>query len=1392
MNAITVIIVLSSAVFATEAKLSTCLIGDECDNFLSLFGDSMKQNSINLESNTFMVSPENTKNVFSLDDGTPFKISLYRLKKNYVYYAYYRQEDAYKLAKSDLDLKAGLIQVFPIEIYDLGKYENRVMKIVLKGIKQFSEFLLFFGFDSNYKKFFLVFQNYTQTNTRIEFKKFNTIIKQYISECITQSKEQIVNMLTLMDVEIIAEYKEKNNNFVVFMIVAPKDAKKMLYIELNLFEVRVIKWSYITVSNLDKENNVRIKYFKDYINIITSDIHHLVPTEMFLAEVDDFKIDKYTIKFDIDIANIMYLSQGNFVINSSNTYHVYSVSFTGSNLSKFIKARSIDSNNCKGTFHHIYTEDYFGCVVRENGYFNFYLYYVVNKYQGMNVTYKVMTNNKFKFSENFVYKEDFFKRFIILVFEGTVVTIFYNNIMNQQEIEQNTASVDLIDAHNQILEFSVFNHINQDVDVLNYFGRDFVQIDIMNSGTNKFSNDKYTKYTKIIDKVITNITDLIGFAISDDDTVPINSVIISNKYRNFFFENSKAEKKLGIKKGILINEAIKRQSYFMDNLFIEFENVFGFFNFKKSNNFIEVKVRPSDFELFLPINIDSGLIMYLTMDTDKLQIITSNSIVYTKYLTEFNIKIEFPILKFTYDEFYPNYIYIMDKGKKLLTIEIIYTKFIYVELYFITHEINFNNLFYLRNYGPKLIFIYSQTSDESIVNSSNVLKIIRVNTASSLNYEELNNKVIPYSFCRYFETQLLISRKKERYHFENFAGLVICLRNFVNNHDVLYFINLTHNDKQVPIYLSTEIISKLKDTKNSKAGIMRIKSVKNLEDALIILSIDKNSGKSQLDIIKIRNKPVLRLEIQNSNDFNDNHESYVIQKFFGKPQTVTTIKINTDCFVPISDEITKKMFKNDEIKGHFNEDQADQLEESYKITQNNLKTTIRIQPQRLFDGNIHIYKHRLNDQLENFYKIMEVKSLARLVTEMTINIPECPLTGSSCLKVINPTHMVMSDNKQSMYRLYKFHSLHTYKTYPESHKYKGVFYAENNTYIIITNSNDLYAHKLGNEMKFLLNLNFSFYCAELGTYGGIKLLKIKTDPQYDYFNRALFIKEIDSEIRVLNPHNYHIKLKTFSFLQMCKKTQALVHLKEPMVISFFSIDDARKFEPLFNQGIDLKDYIVNKEVQDFYTEAFRNASIKCSVFIQLSDTDVVFGCLMVFAHADSLLININFRAGKYSLTSIYRMTSVYYTHNFDIKNHGALLSSKYAATYYILNDKLYVYIYQIASYNFHREALLPEYSYDFCSQSSSPQYINSSMNLKILLEDASLQDVYMDKKYLIIVTSKKLYRYTLHKKFRINLLKTNLNSQTLKISAENKVDKKIYDITLDEVRTFNICKLTSV
>ena len=1361
------------------------LVDKETTNFTDLLsGENQDSDYYNDLYDHPVEYTENVKRIFYLDRNITYKTNLYRVKKNYEYYAYYRTRGAYIIYKRNLKFKADCIRAGKLKKFTLDKYNNKKMRIILKGIKQFSEFFLLLGFDINYKKFFLVFQNFVQLSIKIKFKRFNSIIQEYINDCMSEVDLPHATMYLDPDELIVtAEYKEKHNNFLVFIIIACKNASKFLYMEINFFDVKITNWTYITINNKQKDNELTIKYFDEYLYIKNNQENYIIPTNNLLKDVERFDITKYLVEFDAEIIDIFYLSRGNFVVLFNNRYRVYNIKYIGENLLKFVAWRYLYTLDCSNNHNFIYTKEYLGCVTIEATSLVLHTYYVVGNLKNKKFTYKLYVGNNFEVTDSFIYKEDYFKRYIIMAFGDTIVSVFYEQDVDDQAVEGRFVSKAFVDNRTNNLEIPAFNHIKQSIDVYNYFGKDFAKIDVMNYGKGILYNNKYTKYTRILNKKITNPTNIMGFGFKDVGGMPFSSVIISTKYQNYFFENSEIDNRLVKKKGILVNQKIQEYYYFLDNIFIEFEHSFGHFNFKNSNVFMEVRWRPSDYELFLPINIDQSRILYFALDTDKIQIKTFGSIIYTKYLTEFNYRIEFPIFKYTYDEYYPNYIYIIDADQRLFAFEIIYTKFIFIEIFSIKTDIDYYQLYYFKNFKNNLIYLYSSHSTEAHESSHNILKVVEVNTTDDGNYKVIKNKELPNKLCRYFQPQLLISRQNNNFNSEYSACLLFCFRNHRHNEDELLYVNLDDDKKLVPLHLSTGIMAKLKDPNRSKMGVLRFKYSKTIVDVLVVMYNEAREQMSLIDIIHINSKPKIKIEIQNNEDIIDSFEGYITHDFYNKPQKMTAIKINSNCFFQQSYEIS--------------EHDKDNTAKGFQINKTSDMTEINIYPQHIFKGIIHNYELRLNDGLENFYKTMEVKSLMQKIYERPIIPASCRSVLTPCFYIQDSNTLLLNDPKEKHIIQYNIdYYPNPDQKYQKLNKYKSLFYLRESFSMVIDNNNEVYVKdNLNARNIFITKLNFDYYDANMYAFGQNYVLLLKTESSFESSNVQLIFRhkeENEDYLELINPINQKNTMEVFSCIEISDDLQAIITIKEPMNINMYNYRISRKYGVLVKQTIELDKFFINEEVIDYYIKAFKKVKMKCIAFSYSEDQSVLFGCLLTFEHADSLLLHMKYSNEKYYVTSIERLYSFYFSSQFKIDNYGCLLSNNYAVTYYVVDKQLHIYFYRISRKNDCKKENIEYLRYDFCYAETSPEILDPSFHYKVTLLDKKLRDIYLDNKYLVILTDDRLLKYDIGVKFTIKLSKTNLSSRYLMIKAQNPIDSKTFDIQLDEVKMYNICELISL
>lgn len=193
---------------------------------------------------------------------------------------------------------------------------NIMIRVVHKGEYSFTNHVLMFCFDSDFKTFLLIFKDINFENHTKEVAEFKAHFKEYIVEYALHNKLDSVTIKNSFEkIQFIKRYRYKNNpQFLVVILFIP-GFHKVFYLEMDLYNCLMSKKHLLDLSSFrvkDKSfdfSKIELKQDK-YLLFLFSYEFLLIPINYFLSHIENLNFKKFYFKLPFKIYDVFYFSNG--------------------------------------------------------------------------------------------------------------------------------------------------------------------------------------------------------------------------------------------------------------------------------------------------------------------------------------------------------------------------------------------------------------------------------------------------------------------------------------------------------------------------------------------------------------------------------------------------------------------------------------------------------------------------------------------------------------------------------------------------------------------------------------------------------------------------------------------------------------------------------------------------------------------------------------------------------------------------------------------------------------------------------------------------------------------------------------------------------------------------
>ena len=1343
--------------------------------------------------------------ILNLKEDYKLSTSLFRTNKNFSLIAFFQSQTNFILQIVEMKIENEKL-FLNYQEKKLDNSDKNDLRMISRGNKELKNFILFLGFNNQKKRFFFQLRDFSDSTFFVNFKNFHNIYSNYILQLLMNQKYKDESAFyNVQNVKFISTFKDKNDFNIFVTIFYFENSNFALYLELNLYDATIKKEKLIKLGKKADIGSTSIKLSPLYFIIKSYNEFHIYTVNYFFKNIDKINFSENQLEFgNFSVDDFNYVSDDLFVIIDKKNFIWMKIKMEGEIVKNFYSNPS--EFECEDPFLTVITSDYVGCVFLEeniNGrFFKFFIYYYDFNKMSIPNEYSLKVKENFYFSKsNFSFKEDYFKKYIIIVMNEHGFVFFYKKTMKNK--------IDLVKQKNtEMHNFYIFNRIIHNIDIFDQFPEDFAKLElIQNRKDLKISQTKTESYKFFSHSMTPNL--LLGFSMKFNENKSYHNIILSLYNFNFLYKKLKTSEQFKKSSGEIYKDKILSKKYFFDKIFIEYENSYGYFQFSKTRNFVELDLLPSNFEIFAPINFTINTQFFIGLKKDRVEIYENEKLVFSKFYKDLNEEITPPFLYYTYDENLKNYFYVLKSNLQLYIIEIIHSDFFSLNIYPVILNqllLSNNSVVFFENYRNLLIIMIENNLKKGNNNSFHSFYILKTDILSPPYYEIVYNQKIKYDFCdkHFFSIFKYFNSKKNGIKIN--ANFVFCVKEETGKEN-LYYMNLNKNEEFVPILLDIDI---------SKEGFSqfiigkgRSKTYEDLSDNLLIYKESefkeekKITKNGYLEIVEIYEKPSIKYYMKNEKDYRDDFETYLLFKVNSEIKKVKKLSIKKECLSYDKDDLSLKKFDPKDVFKHS---------KNAKIKQIN----IFYEPQKVFQGNLFNLNLKLNNQLENHFRIFSSPDLLKEIKNINLIDSTFDVILSKLYFFENNLYYFKNSERGKIfsYNLLKNETLIFEELMPNK-KIRDLIVVSKDIFLIIDRNNNILFFIPNSEVPLLKKpdlkkskedekndkfeksfdgkyfiigkfpIKFEFITYKIISYGNLFLVLFRRyNNQSNYSYIMVFeINNSTNEIILQNPHNIKINFIKVSLIKDSKWI-ILCLLKSEFSLIFFFFHRKNPSFPGFKNIVQLDKYFLNKEIIDNYSKNIIFSTLNCHLSEPI-DNKKIINCLNNYPENDAFKIQIlltetkKFNWPKLTCFDIKLIRNDYFKKNKKITLYGGRINDNFLIRFFIVDGNLEIYFYQ---YNimFPQKNNLKIKPFDFCSRNINNYYLSSIQKL-VYPNIISLKYFHIENNTLTIITAVKFYQIKLKNTMNFVFYKKNLKSNMIIIKSSNLKNESSYFLSLKEL-----------
>jgi hypothetical protein len=622
---------------------------------------------------------------------------------------------------------------------------NMLHRFVFRGIKEFLDYMIIASYDPSLDSYFFTFADGQNNLVNFSLPSLNNKIKFLRNSSVMNDKKlHDIPDFNFKGLNIIVDYKDREKNLDVFMLIWFDYGNTVLFIDHNLQTQKFNSHKFFSLAKFLPDLPLSIKIMRNKAILFSQDEKaYIIPQQVFFANYKTISsiASNFYVQFpqmpnnNIDLSvpqtakNLEHLNGNIFVLVYPGKYlEMYRMIINDkkiTSLSAIVNLKFLAACRNPDAVP-VVVSTYFGCLVREGNDDMRLLF------QDFTNQSKVLTATRAGFLKStqpsqIQIKESLNKDYLIFASLYQVTVISYSELKSNLPVEVNSdkpqnfneifsndrivelfysphgkmfSNKELIDNliikdFSKVTKISLLPRIRLEYDLAPYIPLATSSITI--TPMTKLQKDnvdtptaealkeaiqiKRYKCDTIKAKVtIGHITSLIGVEIKLHDNINAYKLIASSQNINNFLMGSTDQNSLALKRGVIDKVEILNYFYIGNRVYLEYPTKIGYFEFESSNNFIEVKKHSSDYLLVQPLAFVSNVPFLLYFFNEKIEIYQGSQFISYANFPTRENNQNLPMLRGTYDEFNPNYFFFLIQPNFVHYAQMLFMTFVHVEV----------------------------------------------------------------------------------------------------------------------------------------------------------------------------------------------------------------------------------------------------------------------------------------------------------------------------------------------------------------------------------------------------------------------------------------------------------------------------------------------------------------------------------------------------------------------------------------------------------------------------------------------------------------------------------------------------------------------------------------
>lgn len=1367
------------------------------------------------------------KNIFEIRN---YGHSLTRYISSYIFSYINIIEDVQYYYQLDITVKSEkTIERHVFKKKELTLKYDHCHRVIFRGIKEYKTNFIIISYDQKFAYFYMTFFDFTDGSTFIKIKQKKDFLSEFVSEIINDMTEELETIKQILfKLEVIIEYYDKMDHTKIFLIVSYPFFNKIVYFKIDLDQGEILDSEQMEFKNFQKNKPLFIKFIGvDIFTVSQLKKGYFFPRNVIFQESGwkNIELANYLIQHDNNLNQIHEVSSNKYALFDQKIMLFFQIDFNEAGISRNVYHKAyLMPYDCENDFFSILTNEYFGCIKRWND----FLSLIIIPFDRLKSIYR--TSAKITKKKNiflrFQYREDIFKRYLIVLIDDQLYTFFYDKLVNLEEeaITHSTMyltkkmvflrsnqeilapiplDIKLFAENNQKIEFPIARNVKY----LEF--SNFKQI--LEITSQKFTGkiNTFTEESFILNGQLNPNSLIFGSIIAAKGKEKLIKLIVSDDSINNYFTGTTEMDVFVKEKGVLIKGMILKYFYIQSRVYLEYNSLIGYFDFNKCDTFFEIKKHKQNYIAFQPLAICSINHFLLYIFLNKVEIYMGEELL---QLSGYQTASEHTLPnRFTaYDENYPNYFFFIIEQSTLHYVEIFYSKFVHIDALSVpVFEIK-QNLVAFFNIKQFLFFF---------MNIGNVLVI---SVKKFLPFQELRN-----IFYKNFNEEIFDA--KQFHMLSQKDSSLIVFSTIRKKVKILYSIRIT----------KTENI-KISVLMNTKEDLI------NKMNAPIFAKIRKTTGKTFLDYLLCFDTSANNA-LFNVNSFDTIEDQQSIEPLEKKslPQVKhqgikgTLLNVFVLPFVNFDRELFKTEFIQTKIQFKILNEHGSPFPTKIEINiidicgiDPNLPTlrrknpNVKVELKTLIDENRFFfapeeflvgfaknYHFQLENEIEASLNLFYQSQICKMMLKVDLNnfLPE-----NSHFEMLNSERnkifFILKFNTEKQHDDesidWKFrllfdisHSFSSIQTIKLDYIILKSWYIKKAIFLQLNSNNQFQVliNKLVFKVDFTRKISFEKSKIVPQLNSGILSIEVSSNDQSGS-DFDCFLFEFDgSKFILINRKNYKLTHRLFSIVNF-KHLTFFVLLSSNLNLTIMKIKKNQQNTPLKALKVPILKYLSNFQFTSKYLNNPLSLSINCNRLEKdmgktpYSDDDVeFFGCVIYKKEEHGLFFIFEVKRNRVELYNLSLLK------NFDIGQQisyqKAVLDKDLIAFSSISEGYLTISLYRAQIYTPKKKT--NKDSIDMCFNEKNNNFENQIWQIKIKVDSKKLDYFTIDDFHCSFVVDNVFYQYRIDYLIEMKVLKKNLESKNLVLMSQssNEVypskDKKLVlklnlkQKVLKEVNNFN-------